>query len=136
MNKVILIGNLCKEHDIKVMSNDKKVIRNSLAVKRNFKNVDGEYDSDFINIVVFEPSASFMQSYTSKGDKVAVTGRWQHRTYTDSNNNTRYVDECIVDSVELMAKPKNSTPTQQSAPQQEPAPENDNPWFNDDDLPF
>lgn len=135
MNKVILIGNLCKEHDIKVMNNDKKVIRNSLAVKRNFKNANGEYDSDFINIVVFEPSANFMQSYTSKGDKVAVTGRWQHRTYTDSNNNTRYVDECVVDSIELMAKPKTVQP-QQSAPQQEPTPVNDNPWVNDDDLPF
>lgn len=134
MNKVILIGNLCKEHDIKVMNNDKKVIRNSLAVKRNFKNANGEYDSDFINIVVFEPSANFIQSYTNKGDKVAVTGRWQHRTYTDSNNNTRYVDECVVDSIELMAKPKTAQP--QVEPQQEPAPVNDNPWFNDDDLPF
>lgn len=130
MNKVILIGNLCKEHDIKVMSNNKKVIRNSLAVKRNFKNANGEYESDFVNIVVFEPTANFMQSYTSKGDKVAVTGRWQHRTYTDGNNNTRYVDECVVDSLELMAKPKTVQPQQS-----EPQPVEDNPWDNPD-LPF
>ena len=137
MNKCIFTGNLCKDNDIRVMQNtNKKVLRNSIAVKRNFKNANGEYDSDFINIVVFEPSSKFMESYTGKGDKVAITGRWQHRTYTDNNNNTKYVDECVVDSVELLAKPKNSTPTQQSAPQQEPTPVNDNPWFNDDDLPF
>ena len=136
MNKVILIGNLCKDNEVKVIQGtDKKVIRNSIAVKRNFKNSEGNYDSDFINIVVYEPSANFMSQYTSKGDKVAISGRWNHRTWKDEYNVAHYADECVVDNIELLAKPQNKSATT-NAVQPEPAQENNPFSILDDDLPF
>ena len=131
MNKVCLTGNLCKDNDIRFsQSTNKKVIRNSIAVKRNFKNQNNEYESDFINIVVYEPSANFMDQYIRKGDKVAVTGRWQHRHYTNQYGTEVYVDECVVDSIELLAKPQ-----KQSSNQHAPEPTTDNnPFANEDDL--
>lgn len=138
MNKVFITGNLCKENEVRKMQTQngtKTVIHNSIASKRNFKNKDGEYDSDFIYIVVHEPTAKFMEQYAHKGDKVAITGRWQHRTYTDQYGNTKYVDECVVDGLELMAKPQNKQ-------EQKEEPKDDNPWNPgspepyEDDLPF
>jgi len=140
MNKVVLTGNLCKNHDVRVTESGKKVIRNSIAVKRKFKNAQGNYESDFINIVYFCQSINYMEQYTKKGDKVSVVGRWQHRTYQDQYGNNKYVDECVVDEIELLSRPQKTesasiepAPTEQS--------NNDNPWGVetidiDDDLPF
>lgn len=106
MNKCMMTGNLCKEVEVKIIQGtDKKVIQNSIAVKRNFKNKQGEYDSDFINLIIYEPHANFVEQYISKGDKVAVSGRWQHRKYENSTG-THYVDELVVDGIELLAKPQ------------------------------
>lgn len=108
MNKVILIGNMCKDNDIRQMPNGKIVVNNTIAVKRNFKNSDGNYESDFVNLVIFEPSAKFVEKYISKGDMVAVTGRWQHRTYKGSDGSNRYVDECVVEEIQLCRQSQNN----------------------------
>lgn len=139
INKVILIGNLCKDNEVRVLQGtDKKVIKNSIAVKRNFKNSNGEYDSDFINLVVYEPQVNYMEQYIQKGDKVAVSGRWQHRHYTNQSGIEIYVDECIVNEIELLAKPQRSSSTTESK-----EPKEENPWVENstlditpDDLPF
>ncbi len=138
MNKCFLTGNLCKDNDVRIIQGtNKKVIRNSIAVKREFKNKNGEYESDFINIVVYEPSANFMDQYIRKGDKVGITGRWQHRHYTNNYGTETYVDECVADSIELLAKPQ-----RKSSDQYEPEPTTDNNPFAiedddlSDDLPF
>ena len=143
MNIVSITGNLCKDHDVRIMTNRKKVIRNTIASKRNFKDKDGNYESDFINIVVFEPSANFVEQYTSKGDKIGVTGRWQHRSYEDTYGNKKYVDECVVDEIELLAKTQKTTPSYNDIYERAPEPEVDaNPWateddgITEDDLPF
>lgn len=108
MNKVILTGNLVKDVEVKVINGtDRHVIQNAIAVKRNYKNKQGQYDSDFITIVIYDPQCNFVSNYVKKGDKIAVSGRWQHRKYTDQNDNNKYIDELVVDSIELLAKPQN-----------------------------
>ena len=117
MNKVCLTGNLCKDNVAKIIKEtNRKKIENSIAVKRNYKNANGEYDSDFINIVVYGQSADYMEQYLKKGDKVAVTGRWQKRHYTNKSGTEVYVDECIVDGIELISKPQQKQQEQQVDP--------------------
>lgn len=104
MNKVILSGNLCKEIEVKQTASGKSVVSNSVAVRRDYKNAQGEYDSDFINIVVWGASAEYLSNYASKGDRVELVGRWQNRDYDDTQGNKRIVSEVVVESITAFAK--------------------------------
>ena len=111
MNKVILSGNLC--HDIEVKyttTSNKPVVSNSIAVRSDFKNADGEYDTTFINITVWNKTAEFLSNYASKGTKILVEGKLNSRSYDDKEGNRRNVTEVIVDKVELLgSKTKEET---------------------------
>lgn len=76
MNKVILIGRLTRDPDVRYTgeANDKAVARYILAVDRRYKK-DGEQNADFINCTVFGKGAEFAEKYLVKGTKIAVTGR-------------------------------------------------------------
>ena len=75
MNKIIITGNLCKDIDLRYTPSNIAVVQNTVAVKNDFKNVNGEHDSEFINIVVWRQGAEFLSKYAAKGSKVLVEGR-------------------------------------------------------------
>lgn len=104
MNKVILTGNICKNNELKITPSGKHVITNTIAVERDYKNQDGVKESDFIQFVVFGISADYLSSYAKKGDKIAICGRWNHRSYQDRNGQNRYVDEVLVENVEILIR--------------------------------
>lgn len=106
MNKVILTGNLCREIDIAQTQNGKEVVQNCIAVKREYKNAKGEYESDFINIVVWGAQAQYLHNYAHKGDRVEVVGRWQVRKYEKSDGTQQVISECVVESITVISKPK------------------------------
>ncbi len=83
MNKVIISGNLCQEINVKYTKNNVPVISNTLAVRNEFKNAEGKYDSQFINIVIWNKTAEFVQKYCTKGSKILVEGRLETRQYDD-----------------------------------------------------
>ena len=84
LNKVLLIGRLTK--DIELKSNDKtNYMQNTLAVQRGYKNKDGEYDTDFVNITLFRSQADYLNNYGEKGMLVSVVGRLQQDSYIDQN---------------------------------------------------
>ena len=84
LNKVLLIGRLTK--DIELKSNDKtNYVQNTLAVQRGYKNKNGEYDTDFVNITLFRSQADYLNNYGEKGMLVSVVGRLQQDTYFDQN---------------------------------------------------
>ena len=84
LNKVLLIGRLTK--DIELKSNDKtNYVQNTLAVQRGYKNKDGGYDADFVNITLFRSQADYLNNYGEKGMLVSVVGRLQQDTYFDQN---------------------------------------------------
>ena len=132
MNKVILSGNLCQEIELKQTQNGKSVVTNCVAVQREYKNEQGSYDSDFINLVLWGNQAEYLSRYANKGDRVELVGRWNVRKFPAKDGTTRTVNECIVESVKAFSKQK----TDESKPQ---FTEN-NPQFEelgaDDDLPF
>lgn len=101
MNNVILIGRLTKE--VQVSGNDKKVARYTLAVQREYKNKDGNYDSDFISCVTFGKSAEFAEKYLTKGMKIAVTGNLMTGSY-EKDGVKHYTTDVVVNSHEFVEK--------------------------------
>lgn len=104
MNKFIGIGNLCKDIELKYTSNDKTFIQNTIAIKNDFKNINGEYDSEFVNIVVWGKTAEYMAMYARKGMKISIEGRIQTRSYDKSDGTKGYVTEIVCSSIGLLEK--------------------------------
>ena len=107
MNKVILIGNLTKDPEFATTTNGVAVVRFTLAVSRKFTNDKGEREADFINCVAWRGLAENVDKYVSKGDKVAVCGTLQTRTYEAQDGSKRYATEVIADEVEFIGGKKN-----------------------------
>lgn len=123
MNKVILTGNLCRDIELKATQGGKEVVQNCIAVSRDFKNAQGEYESDFINIVVWGNQAQYLKNYASKGDRVELVGRWTVRKYTDSNGTQQYINECVVENIKAFSKqPKEPEPQFEELAPDEPLP--------------
>lgn len=100
MNKVVLIGRLVADPDIRHTQSGKCVASYRLAVDRPFKS-DGQPEADFINCVAWGKNGEFCQRYLHKGMKIALEGRIQTRTYDDKDGKKVYVTEVIVEHHEF-----------------------------------
>ena len=109
MNVVILIGNLTKDNELKMISAETSVLKNTIAVQRPFKK-NGEYETDFINVTAFGQTAEYLNKYSQKGTKVALHGRWQHSSY-ETKEGKRYVDEVIIEKAYVMNYPEKKEET-------------------------
>ncbi len=107
MNKVILLGRLARDPDIRYSQgeNPMAIARYSLAVDRRFKR-DDEQTADFISCVAFGKSAEFAEKYLKKGTKICVTGRIQTGSYTNKEGNKVYTTDVVVEEQEF-AESKN-----------------------------
>lgn len=106
MNRVILIGRLTKEPEIRYTQSGKPVASYTIAVDRPFK-VEGQPTADFPNCVAWNANAEFVQKYLHKGTKIAIEGRLQTRSYKNNDDNMVYVTEIIVDRHEFCESKKN-----------------------------
>lgn len=104
MNIVVLLGRLTKEPEIRYTQTGKVVTTFTLAVDRPFTNADGQREADFINCVVWGKTAEAVANYVSKGQRLAVTGRLQIRSYEAKDGGKRYVTEVIVSSVQFIER--------------------------------
>ena len=104
MNKVILIGNTTKDLELTTMPSGTSMTRISLAVKRPF----GDDETDFFDITVWGNSAENCAKYLHKGDKVAVVGRIQNRSYEDSKGNKKKITEIVAENVEFLNSKKDN----------------------------
>ncbi len=102
MNKVILIGRLTRDPELRYTSSNIPVATFSLAVDRTFTGQNGERETDFINIVVWRKQAENCKNYINQGSQVAVEGRIQTRNYEDQNGQKRYVTEVVADNVQFL----------------------------------
>lgn len=109
MNKVILIGRLTRDPEIKYTPNQIAVCGFSLAVDRNYKSEGGNVQADFINCVAWRNTAEFVSKYFAKGNKMAAEGSMQTRSYEDKDGNTRYITEVVVDRVEFCESKKSAS---------------------------
>jgi len=100
MNKVILIGRICREPDVRYsqVENPTAVARYTLAVDRKFKKEGDTQTADFINCVAFGKSGEFAEKYLKKGMKIAVSGRIQTGSYTDKETGKKvYTTDIVVE---------------------------------------
>jgi single-strand DNA-binding protein len=102
MNKWTGIGNLTKDVELSTTPNGVSVAKFTIAVSRRFANADGERETDFINCVAWRNQAENLAKYCHKGDKVAVVGALQTRSYEAQDGTKRYVTEIVADEVEFL----------------------------------
>ena len=138
MNKVYLIGNLCRDPELTETNGGIAVCRFSIAVNRTFKDDSGKPVTDFFNITAFRNQATNCNKYLKKGSKVAVIGSLQNRSYEDKQGVKRTVTDIIASEVEFLTKAENSAPSGDNDPTQgkKEAKQTTLEEINDDTLPF
>lgn len=109
MNKIIVTGRLVNDVDLKVSEKGVMFFNNSIAVKRDYKNQEGNYDSDFFNIVAFNSTAKYLGDYASKGDYILIEGTLGTRNYVNREGNKVYVTEISVQRSEILKKVNKTT---------------------------
>lgn len=141
MNKVILMGRLTKDPDIRYSQGEKStaVARFSLAVDRKFKQ-EGQPTADFINCLAFGKRAEFIEKYCRKGTKLVVEGSWQTGSYINKDGNKVYTNECLIENCEFA---ESKAAAQNSQPAEGPSPNSaagdgfmNIPSGIDEELPF
>jgi single-strand DNA-binding protein len=154
LNKVMLIGNVGKDPDVRYLESNPqnpggnaKVASFPLATSERYRDRNGELreNTEWHNIVAWRNSADVAEKYIRKGTQVFVEGRLRTRQWTDQTGNKRYTTEVVVDSLQLLGKRPEDNPGQGSyqggyAPQQQPyqpaaptatpAPQPVNPAYN------
>lgn len=106
MNKVIIIGRITKEIELKATASGTEVADFTIAVNRNYKNAEGNYETDFINCVSYKGLAKTISTYVKKGDRLAVEGRLQTRTYQNKEGKNIKVSEVIVENIDFIETKK------------------------------
>ncbi|NTW71847.1 MAG: single-stranded DNA-binding protein [Eubacteriaceae bacterium] len=140
MNKVVLIGRLTKDTEIRYTQQSTAVATFTVAINRRFKSKSGESETDFINVVIFGVLVENIGKYLLKGKQVAVSGRIQTRNYEANDGSRKYVTEVVGEEIELLGSGQgntNSSPVpafkqDNGIPMDDFRPMED----EDDDLPF
>jgi len=96
-NKVIMLGRITQDLELKTTPTGVSVLSFSIAVDRRFQNKGEEKKSDFFNCVAWRNEAEFISRFWTKGRPILIEGELQNRSYVDKNGNTRYITEIIVD---------------------------------------
>ena len=99
LNKIIVMGRLTRNPELRRTNSDTAVASFTLAVDRDRKNQNGEKETDFIDVVAWRGTAEFVSKYFTKGKMAVVDGRLQIRDWTDKDGNKRKVAEIVADNV-------------------------------------
>lgn len=116
LNKVVVIGRLTKDPELKKTQSGVSVISFSIANEDDFKNKDGEKEVDFLDVVAWRGTAEMVAKYCTKGRLVAACGRLKTRTWQDKDGNNRKVVEIRADEVYFLGDNKRNDAEAQSAP--------------------
>ncbi|MBR5236007.1 MAG: single-stranded DNA-binding protein [Clostridia bacterium] len=145
MNKVVLVGRLARDPELRTTQSGTPVVSFTVACDRRFARQGEERQADFIGCVAWNKTAEFISRYFTKGMRIALDGRIQTRTYDDQSGNKRYITEVVVEDVEF-AQSKTEGGSYQASPypaSQSPAmpqaPSADIDGFmpvEEEDLPF
>lgn len=102
LNRVVMVGRLTKDPDLRYTPNGVAVANFTVAVNRPFNSQDGEQKADFINCVVWRRAAENLANYMKKGSQVGVDGRLQSRSFDNSEGKRVFVTEVVADSVQFL----------------------------------
>lgn len=161
LNRVVLVGRLTRDPEMRITPSGVAITRFTLAVNRSFKDASGEQKADFINIVAFRKQAENVANYVKKGSLVGVDGRIQTGSYEGQDGKRVYTTDVVAESIQFL-EPRNAQegsnnqsngnyrPPQQNVPQAQNNGQNytridEDPFANnapggyqpkEDDLPF
>lgn len=137
MNVILLTGKATKDIELRFTPNGKAVANGTIAVRRDYKNQNGEYETDFHNFVALGKQGEIMANHIRKGDSFGIKGKLQNRVW-ESDNGKKYFTEVLVDGFDFPNKPK-----QDNGGIGAPTSNTTDPFANsgvidltDDDLPF
>lgn len=131
LNHTTLQGRICNDIELRRTNNNVAVASFRLAVDRDFKNSNGEKETDFFDIVCWRNTAEFVDKYFGKGRMAVASGRLQNRSWTDKEGNKRTTTELVADNVYFGdSKKEDSGRTESTSdiPAGDP--------FDDDEFPF
>lgn len=106
LNQSILVGRIVKEPEVRETENGTKVTNITLAVQRPYKNVEGEYDTDFISCVLWKGIAETTAEYCKKGDLIGIRGRIQSKITEYPNEKKHNVMEVVAERVTFLSSKK------------------------------
>lgn len=138
MNRVILVGRITKDPELKKTAQDISVINFTIAVNRNYTDQQGEKQADFISCVVWRKQAENVAKYVSKGMLLGVEGRIQTRQY-ESETGMKYITEVLCDSVQFLENKSSNQSFEDSSStksQSDEFYETSKKLAAEDDLPF
>lgn len=102
INSTVLVGRLTRDPELKYTGNNVAVASFSLAVNRNFKDANGERETDFINCVIWRQQAENLANWAKKGALIGITGRIQTRSYENQQGQRVYVTEVVAESFQML----------------------------------
>ena len=108
LNKVLLQARLGNDPELKTSSNGVSVVTLNVAVKRDFKNKNGENETDWLTVVIWRQTAEMVAKYFKKGDPILIEGSIQTRKFTDKNGNNRTAFEIVANNVHFVESKKTS----------------------------
>jgi single-strand DNA-binding protein len=141
-NRVILVGNLVADPELKTTTNGTNVTRFRIAVNRSFTRAGEQPKTDFFDIIAWRQTAEFVSRYFTKGRPILVSGSLQNNNWTDNNNVKHYNVEVVADEVTFVDRKGDPVPGQSSAPNAAPtystpsAASGFEDLSADDELPF
>ena len=104
MNVITLSGNLCQDTELRYSVSGKSILNNTMAVRKDKKDSKGNYETDFIQIILFDHNAEFLNKYAKKGDKIMINGKMRVDRFQDKDGNYRTSNYVVVDRVELLSQ--------------------------------
>jgi single-strand DNA-binding protein len=140
INKVILVGNVGKDPEVRYLEGGTAVCKFSLATSETYKNKDGEKVSstEWHNIVLWRGLAEIAEKYIKKGMQLYIEGRIKTRSYTDQEGKVKYISEIVGDNFQMLGKksdePQSSMHTESSAARPEGNSENPSNSNSGDDF--
>lgn len=141
VNKVILLGNLGKDPEVRHLESGRAVANFSLATSEVYKNKNGEKvtTTEWHNIVMWSPLAEIAEKYLKKGNQVYLDGKIQTRTYDDKDGNRKYITEIVVQNLNMLgSKNDGNSDTNSNDYSKNNSADEGVPAYNEetDDLPF
>ena len=148
MNKILLVGRLTKDPELRYTQSGIAVASFTLAVNRRFTNQNGDREADFINCVAWQKAAEFVANYFKKGQQMGLEGRLQVRSYEGNEGQRRWVTEVVAEQIEFVGSKNSGSGSGNGAGGSSGSGHNsssgDNPYeglgqeivFDDNELPF
>lgn len=102
INSTVLVGRLTRDPELKYTTSNIAVATFSLAVNRNFKDANGERETDFINCVIWRQQAENLANWAKKGALIGITGRIQTRSYENQQGQRVYITEVVAENFQML----------------------------------